>query len=295
MKRNKKILILVIILVLLTAATLALTLHETKQEQIRASGQVILEIPADTVTAVSWESMVKESQAFHKEDGRWVYTSDPTFPVNEAKIASLLQHFEAYSASFVIEDVTNYAQYNLTKPKFTLNMETTNGNYQLNLGGFSTMDSQCYVDIGDGNVYMVVDSPEEYVPSTLAGMITHDDTPEFTMVAKVAVSGKEDYTITASADSTGAISYTGHKNGQKIAIDEGKLEDYLEDVTNLRLVDYASYNASDEDLKTYGLDQPFLSVSIDYISAEGAVSACTFHLGEVTTQATETEAATVSR
>ena len=61
--------------------------HEEKQENIRNSGEVVLEVDVDSVESISWENE-SESLAFHKEDG-WIYDDDTAFPVNEEKINEL--------------------------------------------------------------------------------------------------------------------------------------------------------------------------------------------------------------
>ena len=54
MKRFKKLGILLAILVVVCVATLVVTRYEQKQEQIKNSDAVILEIPSDSVTSLSW-------------------------------------------------------------------------------------------------------------------------------------------------------------------------------------------------------------------------------------------------
>ena len=83
-------------------ATFALSQYEQAQEEIRNSGEVILEIPGDSVTVLSWEYAEEGSLAFHKGDSSWVYEGDKAFPVSEDKVMEILSHFEALEASFII-------------------------------------------------------------------------------------------------------------------------------------------------------------------------------------------------
>ena len=72
MNRYKKLGILLSVLVVVCAATLLLSRYEEKQEQIRTSDAIILEIPTDTVTALSWEYDGGGSLAFHNSFGKSV-------------------------------------------------------------------------------------------------------------------------------------------------------------------------------------------------------------------------------
>lgn len=296
MKRSKRIIILAVILVLLTAATLAINLYEGKQEQIRASGQVIVQIPADEVETVSWITYKDETFSFRKEAGQWIYEDDPSFPVDEKKIANVLTPFENYSASFIIEQVEDYGQYGLTDPKLTLTITTADRSFTLKQGGFSIMDSQSYIDIGDGNVYLVKESTEEYVETTLPGMLKHDDTPVLESASQITFSGAENYTISSKVENANienpAFSYYTTIGGKTLSLDSEKVETFLGNVTLLRLMEYITYNASEQDLKDYGLDKPLLTINIQNEES----SECHIEIGEVVTEAeTEEQEATVSR
>lgn len=125
MKRFKKLGVLLGILVVCCVATYALTHYEEKQEQIRSSEDVILQIDADSVTSLAWEyGEETDNLSFHKEENVWHYDEDVAFPVSEEKIMEILKHFEAFSSSFCIENVEDYSQYGLDAPECTLTIGT---------------------------------------------------------------------------------------------------------------------------------------------------------------------------
>lgn len=142
MKRSKRLHILLGVLAAVGIVTFAVTQYEEKQEEIEASGEVVLEIDPAAVQTLSWEYDA-ETLAFHK-DGTWVYDTDEAFPVDEERIDELLGVFEAFSAAFIIEDVTDYSQYGLDDPVCTIGISTGDTDYEIQLGDFSTMDSQRY-------------------------------------------------------------------------------------------------------------------------------------------------------
>ena len=153
MKRAKRIYILLGVLAVVCIAAFAVMQYQEQQEIIQNTDEIILEVDAGTVQSLSWE-YESETLAFHK-DGTWLYDEDEAFPVDEEKMNALLETFQAFGASFIIHDVTDFAQYGLDDPVCTIDLATEDASYEIQLGDYSTMDAQRYVSIGDGNVYLV--------------------------------------------------------------------------------------------------------------------------------------------
>ena len=267
MKRSKRLIALVAVLAVVCVATFALTKYEEKQEEIQNSDAVILEISTDSVESISWE-FSDEGLAFHKGENGWLYDDDEAFPVSEEKVTDILSHFESFGVSFIIENVEDYSQYGLDNPECTINLTTTEQSYELKLGDFSKMDEQRYVDIGDGNVYLVSEDPVDYMQTDLSSMILHDETPDFEKVVDIQYAGNETYTITYAEESTNSYSeddtYFTEKDGETVPLDPETVTTYLDTIESLSLVNYATYNATDEELSSYGLDNPEISVAVNY-------------------------------
>lgn len=267
MKRSKRLIALVAVLAVVCVATFALTKYEEKQEEIQNSDAVILEISADSVESISWE-FSDEGLAFHKGENGWLYDDDEAFPVSKEKVTDILSHFESFGVSFIIENVEDYSQYGLDNPECTINLTTTEQSYELKLGDFSKMDEQRYVDIGDGNVYLVSEDPADYMQTDLSSMILHDETPDFEKVVDIQYAGNETYTITYAEESTNSYSeddtYFTEKDGETVPLDPETVTTYLDTIESLSLVNYATYNATDEELSSYGLDNPEISVAVNY-------------------------------
>lgn len=287
MKRSKKMIALVAVLVIACIATLALTQYEEKQEEIKNSDAIILEIPTDTVQSLSWE-FAETGLAFHKGENGWLYEDDEAFPVSEEKINAILSNFEAFGVAFIIENVEDYSQYGLDEPEATIHLSTDDRSYDLKLGSFSKMDEQRYVDIGDGNVYLVSSDPMDYLQTALSSMIEHDDTPSFEDVADITFSGSENYTIVKTEGSPNTYSdedvYFAQLNGEELPLDTDDITDYLNTITSLDLLNYVTYNATEEELQSYGLDHPELSVTVNYTyindDDETVSDVCVIHIGQ---------------
>ena len=64
---------------------------EERKEQIKETGEIILELPSESVEVLSWEC-AGNSFTFHR-DGIWLYNEDENFPVSEEKVNELLEQF----------------------------------------------------------------------------------------------------------------------------------------------------------------------------------------------------------
>lgn len=269
MKRSKKIYLLLGVLAAACVLTFVVMRIEEHKEQIKNSDEIILEIPSDSVESLSWE-YESETLAFHKGE-TWVYDEDEAFPVDEEKISELLEPFQEFGVSFIIEEVEDYGQYGLDDPICTIHLVTEDKSYEILLGNYSNMDSQRYVSIGDGNVYLVKNDPLEYFDAVLKDMLKDDEIPLFEKASKIEFAGSEAYTVTYEEDSDNTYCpedvYFTERDGKKKPLDTSRVEGYLSDISSLNLTDYVTYNASEEELKTYGFDDPELSVTVDY-SAE---------------------------
>ena len=266
MKRAKKLYILLGVLVLACIATFVLTRMEDEKEQIKASGETILSLDSSAVTSLSWQ-YDDESLSFHK-DGSWSYDDDNSFPVSEDKINELLGVFEDLGAAFTIEDVEDYGQYGLDEPSCTIDIQAGEDSYQIELGDFSQMDSQRYLSLGDGNVYLVTSDPMELYEVTIEDMIENDTVPDFEKVSQIKVEGVDDYTINFDDESTDSPCeddvYFTTLDGSVLPLDTYRVESYLDVIGSLELKDYMTYTADNVFLESYGLDDPELTVTVDY-------------------------------
>ena len=265
--RKKRVTLCVLLAVFAAVSITAVLVsrHEEKVEQIKNSGEVILEIPTDSVTALSWTN---ESGKFSfTKDETWVYDDDNAFPVDEEKINDLLEQFTSFAAAFAIDDVEDYAQYGLDEPICTIHITAGEESYTVELGDFSKMDEQRYVSIGDGKVYLVSHDPLDEFDSVLRDMILDDTIPEFDTVKQIAFSGEESYTISYDEDGTSICADDVYFTDGK-PLDTAVITEWLTSLHELDLTNYVSYNVTDEELETFGLDEPALAITLDYSSSD---------------------------
>lgn len=268
MKRSKKLYILLGVLVIVCGVTFGVSRYEQKKEEIKNSDEIILELKTEDVTALSWE-YDETKLAFHKDE-TWLYDEDDAFPVNDQKVEDMLGLFESFGVSFIIENVEDYAQYGLDDPACTIHIETEADTYDIQLGNYSTMDEERYVSIGDGNVYLVSTDPMETFEIELKDMILHDELPSIDQADMITFEGCENYQIVYQEESDATYNtedvYFVGEDDNYLPLDTSTVENYLLSVENLNLTKYVSYNATEQELEEYGLNDPELTMTIQYMA-----------------------------
>ena len=266
MKRFKKVFILLGVVAAVCIATVIVTQIKEKKELIQNTDEIIISVDSDTVTSLAWE-YENTLLAFIKNEV-WQWDEDAAFPVDEEKIDDLLATFESFGASFIIENVEDFSQYGLDDPTCTIRFASGEESYEIVLGAYSTMDAQRYVSIGDGNVYLVKTDPFEAYEIELSDTILHDETPSFDKLNTISFTGAENYAISYEEESTATYCpsdlYFTQKDGKTVSLDTYRVEDYCADISLLNLTNYVSYNATEEELTAWGLDDPTLTVTVDY-------------------------------
>ena len=270
MKRSKRLIGLLGILGITCVATYGITKYEEEKELIKNSDEIILELDSEKVTALSWE-YDEEHLAFHKDEN-WYWDEDETFPVDEDKIMDMLDMFESFGVSFVIEEVEDYAQYGLDDPMCTIRVETETETYKLELGDYSTMDSERYVTLGDGKVYLVQKDPFDTFERTISDMILHDEIPPVSEAEEILFTGAEETRIFYEKNSDKTYGdydvYFMEQGEESLPLDTPTMNDYLRIIRNLNLKEYVTYNATEEELSTYGMTEPELTISLTYTAED---------------------------
>lgn len=274
MKRTKRLQLLAGVLVVVVAAAFAVLHYQERQEEIANTDEVILAIDADSVTALSWR-VDDASYSFQNQDGDWSYDGDADFPVDPEEMDVLLSYFTEWGADFIIENPEDLAQYGLDDPTCEIDITSGEETQTILLGDYSTMDSQRYVSIGDGNVYLVASDPLLAFDVDLSAFIDNDDIPGFGDVESIQFDGADSYEVVYQAyseDSTATYDSDDvyfKKDGDSLApLDTEKVDQYLSALSGLSQDSYVTYKATDEDLATYGLDDPELSATITYTVTE---------------------------
>ena len=271
MKRLKRLGILFGVLVIACIAAFCALRYEEHQEKIKNSEETILEVDPDTVTQLSWEYN-GNSFTLNKEDDVWTYADDENFPVDQEHVQTMLELFQEFGVSFVIEDVDDYSQYGLDNPTCTITLQSEDTTYTVQLGNYSNMDEKRYVSIGDGNAYLVNEDPLDTFDVELKDLIQNDEIPAFDQVTSMETSGETAETIQYVEDSNDTYReddvYFVKQGNELLPLDTSLVNKYLSSLHSLYLDDYVTYNVTDEELESYGLKDPDLTLTVNYTSKD---------------------------
>ena len=151
------------------------------------------------------------------------------------------------------------------------NSATAGYTYEIRLGNFSVMDSQRYVSIGDGKVYLVSNDPLDLYDAVLSDMIDHDEIPLFENITDICFEGIENYEIAYEQESANTYCpsdvYFAQIDGASLPLDTDLTEEYVSNISLISLTNYVNYKVAEGELVDYGLDTPELTVTIDYTYA----------------------------
>ena len=285
MYRSKRLIILLAVLAAACIAAFAALHWQEKQEQIQTSGEKVLSIDPEDVTALSW-TCGETSLAFTRdENGTWSYDEDGAFPVDPEAMEALLAPFAPFSAAFVIEAAEDEGQYGLDDPACTVTITTADQTWEIRMGDTSAVDGQRYLSFGDGTVYLAADDPLDTYEIGLSDCILNDEVPAMDRVTALTFSGAENYQVFYQEDGS-AYSYCAddvyftERDGDTLPLDTGRVEDYLSALATLDLTDYMTYSVTEAELEQFGLADPELTVTVDYTSEDedGAETSGTFTL-----------------
>ena len=268
MDKIKKLAILLVVLAAACIATIIVSHHEIKKEQIKETDALILEVPADSVAKLSWTlSDTDTALSFTKQEDSWVSDDDETLPIDSDKITRLLETFESFGAAFIIEEPESLDQYGLDKPVCSISFTADDKDYTVLLGGFSTMDQERYVSIGDGNVYLVSSDPYDTFDKELDYFTKTDEVPELDDAVTLTFGGSltgSGYEISYEADNTASYSDEDVYYSEDVALNSKSVRSYLKTLATLDLSDCVNHTLKDEELGNYGLDKPLLTADIAY-------------------------------
>ena len=150
MKKSVKIILLIVVVALLGGALYFLN-ADTKANK----NMVVLQIPEETVTEISFKTIYAKREAVivkDEESGLWkcedVYIKD-VFTDDIFNTLSTLR------AKAKIENPEDLSQYGLDNPNVVVKIKTTNGNFEIIIGDYNAVDKAYYYMVsGNHNVFV---------------------------------------------------------------------------------------------------------------------------------------------
>lgn len=283
MSRSKKLSLMLAALAVIVAACVILIRLTEAQDSQEDEGEVIFSLNEEDVTQLGW-TYDGESVNFANSDGEWQYTEDEDFPVEENYISTMLSALSEISASRTIEAPDDVEQYGLEEPVCEINVSAEEETV-ISIGDENSMGGSRYISIGDGNVYMVDSSLLDAFAYGLYDVVQKEEIPSMNDVRTFTVErGDEVFEIEYNNEDELAYSdeyvWFAVENSEYTALDTDLSYDLVDSVVYMAWGDCVSYQASEEDISAYGLDDPQAVVSLEYMNSEDELETFELEVGD---------------
>lgn len=116
---------------------------------------LIGQYPADEVSYLRIKTE-ETTYSFRKKQSIWTYVQDPSLPVQESAVESVLSLYETLTAIRILEETDETAEYGLDAPVRTLLMVCNGEQVEFRFGSYSSYGGGYYFEIvGDSHIYLV--------------------------------------------------------------------------------------------------------------------------------------------
>lgn len=272
MKRGKKLIVLLAVLVVLMGGTYVMqqiNFEEEEPEETESVTEVIYAATEEEIKEISWTYDGNEFSFIRTEDG-WINGTDENFPVDENVVSNVLAKLEELTSTKTIEAAADLAEYGLDEPAVAIHV-TTDESCEILIGDASALGGY-YASLGDGNVYVIGQSVFNMFSKELYDFVLEEELPDLTTIRKV-VSESEARDLTLLYEEGLGLVYSDDyvwylvSDDGMLALDNELTEALLTTVSGVEWTECVDYYADKEELKTYGLDEPMVSLTVSYVES----------------------------
>lgn len=271
MTRGKKLVLLLgVLLVLMTVTVLVMEFSPDENAEEEASVTVFT-LDMDQVTGLSWTYEGEEVSLERDAENNWTYPADDAFPLDQAYPDAMVQALSEIQADRIIEEPEDLSEYGLADPVCSITVQADETR-QLAIGNETSLGGQRYLSLGDGNVYLVDASLLDDFALGLYDIVAKETIPSMTDVSSFQIqSGSTTLTIDYTEEEGLAYSdqYTWfwNQDGTLTALDTGLTSTLLETITSLSWNSCVAYQATQDQLSQWGLDDPSVIVTVSYVES----------------------------
>lgn len=257
MTRGKRLLALFGVLVVLMASLWVVTRLNSEDEEAEPA-EAVVTVDTAAVTELSWQYGDVTYQ-YVKRDSGWIDPADETFPVSPTAMDTLLAAINGMVPEKTITDVTDLAEYGLDAPVCTIHVQGDE-EYSILIGGESAMGSYRYVTMDGNTVYMVDDSIFGSFQVERYAMLRQESIPVLNNVTSVTIERK---------NGNIQLRYE-NEEWHSLEVDEETLLDtdlvkgFMDDISTLYWSYTVTHNATEKQLKEYGLQKPAAVMTVEY-------------------------------
>lgn len=273
MKRGSKLLLLCMALVILGACYVVvrqLTADPDEEEE-----SIALAGPASPAE-LSWTDSSGTLTLENQGDDGWIYADDSAFPLDQTVPEDMTAALTSAAASRQIDTPESLDDYGLEEPVLTITALDEDGTeYSYAFGNTNELTGEYYMLYnGDQDtVYLVGSDLYDAFNLDLYDMVEMEELPEFGSVTALSVEQPSGtLSLTYEEDSTGLCYDTDkhwflEQGDSLLPLDSSKVSSLTGSITGLFWDSCVTYDADDQELTAWGLDDSAAIVTAVYTAA----------------------------
>ena len=235
-------------------------------------------------TALSYENGSFTLSFALDENGRWIWSDDPSFPLDDTTILGITSQLASWKPQQTVTDADVLADAGFDQPSGTLTASTAKGDTTLTFGRTTTDGDSYYVRLNgdETTAYIMPDTLYQLMSRPIYDMmelpeLTEERLLSVTIQGPAAEDGTVGSVITLTSQQSGGV--TTWRSGGANVTDDPAIRALLEDLASLTITKCVDYHPSDEAASICGFDSPTAKVSIRFTSETNAEQILTLTMG----------------
>jgi hypothetical protein len=242
-----------------------------KKTEAEDTDIALTSVSAGDITNISW-TYANENPSFTLSGGAWAYDADADFPAKQPALNDLAAKLTDIKASQAVAVADNLSDYGLDEPGLTLAFTAAGTTYNLAFGDVNPVSGEYYAVFNDDltKVYAIGSELPEAFQIGLYDVLSFETIPDVTDVGVFTVTSENGTCSIVHLNDNGGLSYNSSYtrfftlDGKEYkAADEAKVRDLVSDAADMVFIKCVDYKADDEALKSYGLDNPAVTVTLE--------------------------------
>lgn len=269
MKRERKLMAVSGALAVCIAGTILISRMDF-EEKMTGTETVIVDVDSEKITSLSWEYEGEELSFARgdEEDSGWTCTADDRMSVDQELLDQIAANLSDIRSDKKVEEVQSLSVYGLSDPSYRITVGTEEETYEIEVGDETFSDGEVYISTGDGYVYLTDAGLIDDISYGLLDYVQKEEIPEMDSVTEVKVENGASVDIVYKKNSgycySDAYTYYLKEDGAYRNLDNENTQSLFTTLTEFTWGECVDYYAEDDELGTYGLDDPEAGVSVAY-------------------------------
>ncbi len=263
MNRGKKMLALLIVLAVMLGGYYAVKQSNQTTSVSETSGTFDLTAKtADDLTGISWTTGDTTLAFTLNDDGEWITTDTPAWPVDQSAVQTLADKLLALQGTRKLEDVTSLADYGLDTPTMTVTATWKDASTTTYSMGDATPFADGYylkLSTQDDVIYTIATSLSTTFNKTQKDLVAMEEIPTISEVSSITV-GTTFAAVKKSESTTVNPDQLWYDAATDDPLTASKVEALVSAAKGIAWDELVSAAATEDELTTYQLDDAHATV-----------------------------------